>query len=225
MKLVFRLVIFTLLLNSCAPSRFVKPLEKGEQAVNFSFGGPLIEFSGAVIPIPYTGLTYANGMGEKTTIFASLHTTALLFGNFQTDIGVLHELIKPDSVSFFKSGLSVKPVVNIIADKWERNFRLWPQLDVNTYQYFGKNKNHLVYVGLSNWFETNYNKAHGQRQEVKWLINPQAGVMLCKTLWSHQIELKYLVPNEPNNNKIVAYFNPLAEKGAFGLFYSITRKF
>jgi hypothetical protein len=49
------------LLLSCAPSRFVKPLDKGQQAVNLSLGVPLIEFSGLAISTPLITATYGKG--------------------------------------------------------------------------------------------------------------------------------------------------------------------
>ena len=38
---------------SCAPSRIIKPLNKGEKAVSINAGGPLIGFAGTKIPVPF----------------------------------------------------------------------------------------------------------------------------------------------------------------------------
>jgi hypothetical protein len=218
-------ILFLLFLFSCAPSRLVKPLEKGEQQVNASFGGPLINFAGTTIPIPFTTLSYANGVADKTSVFASVHTTSLMFGVFQTDIGVVKELFSPDSTSRITPGISVAPAVNITFDKWENNFRVWPQIDINAYWLLGKNRQHYFYTGLSNWFEFKQVKAHNEIQRNQWIFSPQAGIVLSKIKWNHQVELKYLAPEIQNNNTIVGYNNPLSNKGAIGIYYSVSRKF
>lgn len=213
------------LLFSCAPSRLVKPLEKGEQQVNASLGGPLINFAGTTIPIPFTSLTYANGVADKTTAFASLHITSLMFGVFQTDIGVVRELYSPDSISRITPGISIAPAANIAFDKWENNFRFWPQIDLNAYWMLGKQRQHYFYTGLSNWLEFRQKKAHGEIQRNQWIFNPQIGIVLSKSKWKHQIEMKYLAPEIRNDNVVVDYAKPFGNKGAMGVYYSVSRKF
>lgn len=210
---------------SCAPSRLVKPLEKGEQQLNASIGGPLINFSGTTIPIPFTSLTYANGVADKATAFASLHTTSLMFGVLQTDIGVVRELYTPDSISRLTPGISIAPSVNMAFDIWENNFRLWPQIDFNAYWILSKQRQHYCYLGLSNWLEFNQHKAHGEIQRNQWIFNPQIGIMLSKSKWNHQIEMKYLAPEIRNDNVVVDYAKPFGNKGAMGIYYSVSRKF
>ena len=65
------LIILTLsVFYSCAPSRFVQPLEKDEKAITASLGGPLTQIPGvATIPIPHTNITYGQGITDKITVF------------------------------------------------------------------------------------------------------------------------------------------------------------
>ena len=88
------IVLFILIISACAPSRFVQPLNEGEQRISFNIGGSLIDYNGTTIPIPLTSITYGKGISEKITAFGSLHTTSLLFNNFQTEVGVLSEFRK-----------------------------------------------------------------------------------------------------------------------------------
>jgi hypothetical protein len=63
--LFFHILIF----YSCAPTRFVKPLDKKQQAVNLSLGGPLIGYSGLTIPMPFLTATYGYGIDSTLTGF------------------------------------------------------------------------------------------------------------------------------------------------------------
>ncbi len=119
---------------SCAPSRIIKPLAKGEQAIGANLGGPLISFGGLPITIPYTSAFYAKGVNDKTSVFGSLHLTALSFGVFQTDIGVCRELYHNEKNKF---GLTANPVLNFAIDRWEWKAKLWPQIDMNLYKEIG----------------------------------------------------------------------------------------
>ena len=108
---LFAIVFFIVIaFQNCAPTRFVKPLAKKENAIAANLGGPLIHFGKAVTPIPFTSIMYGRGITNSTTVFGSVHTTALLFGNFQTDFGICQRLYKNDSLKF---GITINPAINI----------------------------------------------------------------------------------------------------------------
>jgi hypothetical protein len=216
----FAFICTTLLFVACAPSRVVRPLEKGQKQVNAHLGGPLIGFAGTTIPIPFTSLTYAQGLRKNTTVYGSVHTTSLMFGVFQTDIGACQNLYYNDSL---KLGFSASPALNLAFDKWEKNFRCWPQLDVNAYWEL-KAKKSFVYAGVENWFELSSYKAHQQKQQTHVLINPQIGFTYCRTKWNYNTELKYLAPGKVNTPNIVDY-KGIGGKGAIGFYLSVSRKF
>lgn len=208
---------------SCAPSRFVKPLQKGEKAITANLGGPLIGYSNTTIPIPYTAVTYGHGVTDNTTAFGSLHLTAIPYGNFETDFGVVHQLNKYDSLNKYVPGISITPVANFIYDKWQGNFKFWPQLDFNTYWDINKGK-HFVYLGISNWFELANKKAHNQIQQNHWIYNPHAGISGQTGKWTNSLEVKLIAPNYSNKNVVVDY-KTFGDKGAIGIYYTIMRKF
>ena len=80
-------------ISSCAPSRYVRPLEEGQKAITGNLGGPLIKFSGMTIPLPLTAISLGYGLKDNLTIYGGVHTTALSFGVIQGDFGVVKEFI------------------------------------------------------------------------------------------------------------------------------------
>jgi len=207
-------------LFSCTPSRVVRPLEKGQKTVSAHLGGPLIGFAGTTIPIPFTTVHYAQGITNKTTLFGSVHTTSLLFGVFQTDIGACQQIYFHDSL---RVGLSVNPALNIAFDKWEKQLKCWPQLDINAYWEI-KSKKSFLYAGVENWFELAAYKAHAITQQKHWLIAPQLGYTYVREKWNYNFETKYMAPTIANTPNVVDY-RGIAGKGAIGVYISFTRKF
>ena len=208
------------LFHSCAPSRIVRPLEKGEKQVSAHLGGPLMGFVGTVIPMPLTSVSYAHGVSDKVTVFGGIHTTAMLYGVFQTDIGVCYNLYKQDSSRF---GLSVSPVINMAYDKWEGNFKFWPEIDINAYWEFNPKKS-FAYLGVSNWFELVSKRAHDESQENRWIVNPHLGYTYVRKKWNYNFETKYLVPYLDTKPNVVDY-KGVGGKGAVGIYFTFTRKF
>ena len=213
-------VISLLLIQSCTSSRVVRPLKKGEQQISANLGGPLLGFAGMTIPMPLTSIAYARGITNDLTGFMGVHTTSMLFGVIQTDIGACYNVYHPDSSQF---GVSVSPALNIAYDKWEKNSKLWPSVDINAYWEFTPNKS-FIYTGVSNWFEFAKERAHGEKQEHKWLINPHLGYTYVRNKWNYNIETKWLVPNIGTKPNVVDY-RGVGGKGAIGLYFTFTRKF
>lgn len=209
-----------LILQHCAPSRFVKPLANKENAVALNLGGPLIHYGGAVTPLPLTSLMYGRGLSNSTTAFGSLHLTSALFGNFQTDLGICQRLYKNDSLKF---GITLNPAINMVYDKWEGNFRAWPQLDLNLYKDIIHEKG-FVYIGLTNWFELSSKRAHGEPQTNHVLVNPHAGFTYNPKKWSYSIECKFLEMNRKNIPNVVDYVG-INQRGAVGIYLNVMRKF
>ena len=218
--MIKRVLYFSLifLFARCAPSRFVKPLNKGEHAVNLSVGGPLIGYANSTIPIPLSSILYGYGVKQNLTAFGSIHTTALLFGVFQTDIGVVTHLYKNDTLGI---GVTATPAINFAVDKWEWNKKLWPQVDVNFYWQYKKN---LLYLGIANWFELSSKKAHGEIQETHFLLNPHLGYTWCRPKWNYNLELKVLAPTVERLPNVVDY-KGVGTKGVEGIYLGVTRKF
>lgn len=214
------LTSIVLLTQRCAPSRFVKPLAKNENALSVNLGGALIHYGKAVTPLPLTSLMYGRGLCKSTTAFGSVHLTSALFGNFQTDLGLCQRLYKNDSLRF---GITLNPAINMVYDKWEKNFRAWPQLDINVYKDMMHQKG-FVYLGLTNWFELTSTRAHGEPQHTHLLVNPHVGFTYNPKKWSYSIECKFLAMNRKNVPNVVDYVG-IKQHGAVGLYLNVMRKF
>jgi hypothetical protein len=212
----FAVVMFLL---SCSPTRIVKPLAKGEQAVGANLGGPFITFAGAPIPIPYTSAFYARGLNNKTTAFGSVHLTALAFGVFQTDLGICRELYANQKLQL---GISVNPAMQIAIDHWEGKAKFWPQLDLNVYKNWGSQK--MLYAGINNWFEPSTQRAHNEAQNKQWYVNPHIGFLYSPRKWSYGIETKWVAPGVSNTPNVVDYIG-INQKGAVGVYFQLIRRF
>lgn len=207
------------LLASCAPSRYVKPLAKEQSAVSLSFGGPMIRFAGASIPIPFTTLGYGYGISDRLTAYGHLHSTSLLFGNAQADLGLTYTLLKSDTW-----GLSASPALQLASSLRQKStFRLWPSIDLNAYDHIF-NKHDYLYGGLTTWVEVAKQKAHDIPVTRHLLPNLQLGYVWARGKWQHQAELKYLAPGTPNLPGVVNYIG-ISGNGALGIYYSISRIF
>ena len=101
----------TLLIMSCAPSRFVEPLNKGDLSVGANFGGAVIEFAGAPIPLPLTSVEVGYGIDTNLTLHGGWHTTAAFFGNAQIDAGVTYQFLDQNK---YIPNVSVSPAFNFI---------------------------------------------------------------------------------------------------------------
>lgn len=209
-----------LLIQHCAPSRFVKPLQKKEQAASFSFGGPMIRFGGAPIPIPFTTLCYGYGISNKISAFGSLHTTSLLFGNLQNEVGATFNIYQLEN----KFGVSLSPALQTAYRVGvSGSARVWPSAEVNGWYHPGGKPSYL-YGGINSWFELSAKKAHNETVTQRVVPNLQIGYMHVKQKWMHQFQLAYLGIGSPILPGVVDYIG-LSGKGALGVHYAIIRKF
>ncbi len=219
-KIIYSLSI--IFFFSCASSRFVEPLENGQQVIALDIGGPTIGFGGAVIPIPLSSVVYARGIDTNLTVFGSLHITSLLFSNLQTDFGATYRFY--ESKNQFVPSFSTSINGNAIYDMNDAKFKFWPQLDINAYWNFGK-RNHYAYLGVQNWWELAGVRSQGRPQLDRWLVNPQFGVVFKSKNWFYSIETKLLGPSHDNVNAFVPYFSLLGDKGATGIYLGVGYKF
>ncbi len=217
-KVIAAITLIILFFASCAPTRIVKPIPQGERQVGASFGGPLIHFAGAVIPIPYTSVWGAYGLDSLTTAWVSLHTTSLAFADLQTDFGFTRNLYA--SKNKYVPSISISPVINFMHAFRDAQSRIYPELDLNFYWETPKK---LYYVTSANWFVINSFRAHNEPQPQHWIPTVNAGIFLNKNgKFNYQIELRYLAPFNKNNS-VVEYFSP-ASTGALGIYFGITCK-
>jgi hypothetical protein len=212
--------LFIILLQFCAPSRYVKPLQKKESAVSFSFGGALIKYGPTPIPIPFTTFGYARGLTNRTTAYGDLHFTSALFSNAQADLGATILLYEKEQYFGFTASPAIQLAYNI---RNKTGFRAWPSIDLNYFVHFSKRASYF-YAGINSWVEVSKYKAHNELQERHMIPNLQIGYTFVKPRWQNQFEVKYLGVGVPNTPGVVEYIG-VSGKGTFGIFYSLIRKF
>lgn len=216
---------------SCAPSRYVKPLIKGESTIQANFGGPIAKVPGiGSIPLPLTSLGYGYGLKNNLTLFGNFHPTSLMFGVGQIDIGASCLVWSRE-----KMGISLQPTVNACLDFYTGSNRLWPQLDANYYWDYsalrtkGKNgkgfqKTRTVYGGISNWFDPYLIESQGRKNQQFWIPSLQLGHLWERNQWVYQLEAKILAPIYSNQNIVVDYRSLTGNYGALGLYFSLYYK-
>lgn len=209
-------LILLICISSCAPSRFVEPLDEGEQAVSFNVGGSLIEYGSLTIPVPLTSLTYANGLTEKLTVFGSLHTTSLVFNNLQAEVGALSLIRKQERwMPAFSSALAL----NFITELSEGNAKLWPQIDGNAYWHLNAKK-HRLHLGYSIWIDTQM-----LDENRLGVINPHFGYSYRMKSYDLGAELKFLAPGVDNSKVFLPYQSIMGDRGATGIYLTLTKRF
>lgn len=211
---IFLLTI--ILLTSCAQSRFVEPLKEGELSVGAGFGGSVIEFSGAPIPLPLTSVEVGYGLDSNITLHGGWHTTAAFFGNFQMDFGSTFKVLTQKK---FRPNISISPAINFIYNFDAKSARIWPILDANAYWNYG-NRSNYFYLGFNNYFELLRAKADDQAQGHHWIFNPQIGHVIKgkNKPWQFSIEMKILAPYVDNSTAFIPYKSILGKWGATGIF-------
>jgi hypothetical protein len=222
--MLFKCIILSLaacaLLGACSPAAMVKPLNKGQWAAGGSFGGPLIGFGDATIPVPFTAVSVGYGVDSNATVTARLYPTAALFGVAQIDAGLLCQWRKSDG---WKPGISTLPQATFMIDRWESTARFYPSLDIHAW-WDVNDRGDFFYAGCTNWFELRNRGAMDREQEEHWIPAVNAGYTLVRQKWNTAFELKYLAPGRSNENLVVDY-RMTGNSGALALFVSFTRKF
>ena len=216
------ILTFTALIYSCAPTRVVKPLKKGEKTVSFHAGGPMIRYSNLNIPVPFTSIMGAWGFTNDLTFFNAIHTTSLLYKTVHTEFGTLINLYDPKCYSY-RPWVTLSHVANIVFDTRKFNVKYWPQLDLNAYWHY-KQKDSYFYLGVSNWFEFSSHKAHEEKQNEQLYISPYAGHTFVRKKMEYTLEYKLLAPHVSNQLSVVEK-KSFGSKGVNAFYINITRKF
>ncbi|MEX1190939.1 MAG: hypothetical protein WEA99_03130 [Brumimicrobium sp.] len=234
---VFILLVFTSVVTSCGPSRFVEPLNKSENAVSVSLGGPLANIPGvATIPMPFTSIGYGRGVTDNITAFGSWYSTAAVFGVVQFDAGATVGLWKSKNK---KHGFSGTGGFNFATDRFEWNTSFWPQLDANYYWKYnhrsqtqddlltkgGVPKSNLLYAGIGTWYELKGIRAHDVEQPTRVVPMLNIGHDLNWNKWTMKLEVKLLAPFTSNEDVVVDYVSLMGNQGATGVYLGFTRRF
>lgn len=208
-------------LTACSSTRLVKPIEAKKFALGADFGGPIIDFAGAKIPIPFTSITGAYGVDSSTSVYASVHTTALAAGVVQLEIGCLRDVLRPKASGF---GVSVLPAAHLMISTWDGKTRFYPELDINAHWAYSKKKPHFAYFSIPTWFDLNGTQAHGRTNKEHILPSFCLGHTFVTKKMRYALELKWIAPFSSNRDMVVGY-NGIANQGTLGAYFSVYRTF
>lgn len=215
---LFFFIGFAFMISNCAPTRFVTPLKKGEWAGGINIGGPLINFAGATIPVPFSSLYAGYGHTDRTTLYSGIHTTSLAFQTFQLDLGANYLLRKMQGNI---PGISLNTTVNTMLDFREYNFRAYPSLTANL---FYDLKYGRFYAGMDNWFDLFPNAVPDNSIHHAWVPAFHVGQAFKYQKWELNFEYKNLAPYTDNSDIVVQYAKGNG-KGAHGLYLTLQRRF
>jgi hypothetical protein len=222
-RIAFFVTGLYLTIFSCAPSRFVDTLPKGETQVGFSLGGPMQNLFGLTIPTPYSSVVVGHGLRDDITLFGGLHTTALIFNTLQTDLGVTKRLYKSDSSKLWIPDVSGSFSLNSLIEMKDGVYDIFPQIDLNAVWKYGAKKSNFIYLGLSNWFDLSTFKAHGELQTTPVIFNPHIGNTWQKNNWNFTLEYKVLGLMQSNQNIVVSYAKWHGKYSAPGIFIGCSK--
>ena len=213
-KLIFLIIPFVAL--SCAQSRFVEPLDKGQWSAGGNFGGPLIEYAPAVIPIPLLGAEVGYGIDTNLTVHGGVNITSMFFGNFHLDAGVTYKIL--DQKKYIPN-VSVSPSFNFVYDVYDKVGKFWPVLDVNAYWNYGERRNYF-YAGFNNYFELSGTMDNDQPQAHHWLFSPQIGNIIKGKNQRFQFttEVKFLGVNLDSEYSFIPWSGVTGNMGATGIY-------
>lgn len=233
MKLITAVCVFIFLLQSCAPSRYVVPLNRREKAVAISYGGVIAEKNNVVQPIHAASITYGYGKTDKLTYFTGLHLTSAFEGFYMGELGMLKEWYWD---SKRKLGFTTNFVANVGSDNWA-GFHLIPQFDANLYWHFKSDPHYFCdcpgdpkykmffYLGFQNHYRmiSSYDYRAPFNEDVS--LSPHLGYNFGSGNWKLNTEVKWVQPWGDNLHENPGIWNPLMPTGSFSGFFTFFYQF
>lgn len=229
----FILILVALIIGSCAPSRYVVPLNRKERSFGVSYGGLIVEENDVPMPLPLVNISYAKGKTDRLTYFGGLHISPLLNGYFGGEIGALREW---KWWSKLKLGLTTNAVANIMYASYS-GFNIFPQFDANLYWHF-KNDPHyfcdcpgdpkwnmFFYTGFQSHYNGINNYSFSEPFSDELVFSPHVGYSFGTGDWRFSTEIKWIQPWSNNMHDEYKIWNPIMNTGAFGGFISFYNNF
>lgn len=214
-------LVYLCTFTACSTTRIVKPLQAKEVMVSADFGGPLIGFSGATIPIPFSSITGAYGIDSNLTVFTGIHTTAALFGVIQMDLGAIYRVYQ--SKKQYIPSISTALSTHLLLDVHKANFKAYPVVDVNLYWQYLKSGNNYIYLNWSSWFDF-WERANGEPNAKPYRPSFGLGHTFENAKMRYTIEAKYMLPGERSGFSPVEYVG-INGRGGVGVYIGVSRKF
>jgi hypothetical protein len=211
-------IFLSLFLASCASIKTVEPLKKGEVKATADLGGPMINFNGIPLFMPLTSIGSAMGISDNVSVFASIHTTSLMYKTFQLETSANTSLFRFDKAVFRPIGVLI-----LFVDYAKANGHFILMLILITI-YITTTKLILHYFSFTSMMELHRKKAFDEPVTKRIIPHLTLGHRWVKDNSEWGLELKYLSFNKDNRNIVVDYIAP-GNKGSFGFYLSYAKKF
>lgn len=187
----------------CGTVTAVTPLDRGESALNVSFGGPVANVSGMSIPIPYAVARYRHGLTDQAGIHAGVHLLTAGFGVAGFDFGFSYHFLKQQS--WIPTVGAIAGVTALI--KPGGGEALFPNLDIVASYRLGSR--FTTYFGSQSMyqFQSKPNVVLAPFVGTEWHISDP---------FSLNLEAKWYAPTERTHPRNVNYSLPIGNHGAVG---------
>lgn len=196
----------------CGTVTAVTPLDRGESALNLSFGGPIANVSGMNIPIPYAVARYRHGLTDQAGVYAGVHLLAPALGVAGLDLGFSYHFLKQQGwVPTVGASAGITALIQPGGGA-----ALFPQLDlVASYRL---NSRFTTYFGSQSMyqFQSKPNVVLAPFVGTEWHISDP---------FSLNLEAKWYAPTEKTRPRNVYYSLPIANYGAVGFVLGANYRF
>ncbi len=214
-KTVLLLSTIVMIITNCSTIRQIRPLEKGQQSVSFSVGGPVTEVGSVYIPLPLMSFGYNRGLIDNTLdLETGLHVTQLLYGILDVEVGVN---FRPFQSKAWQPGLIISPKLFFMTD-FSGGARLYPDLCLTGF--WKLHEKVYLFTGLENWFEFSSTRDDGLEQKNHWLLVPYIGTNIGSQRWQFQFETRVYTPNLKNTGRATKNIG-FGEYGVLGFFLGV----
>lgn len=141
---------------SCGSVQSVRPLEKNQQALDFSLGGALFSNLGFPLPVPESTLGYRYGLGSERDLGLQVGLSSTLFGGVPLKIQIYqHFDLHPQWSLMFSAGLGTYVSLRPVNSRANGSLlQIFPKFDIFIVYHTLEN-NWTSYAGLENWFQLN----------------------------------------------------------------------
>lgn len=214
------LPILLLPLLGCVGQRQIYPLPRGERAIGFQAGGPLIRLDQTTLPMPLSAIYAAGGLGKGLLVDGGIHTTALLYQSLFIDPGVQKTWNFPNGI---RPGLNTAFRLNTLTDLQARDWRFYPLVDVNLWWRSAKDR-HIGFIGMNHWFDPHASQIREGIAYRLWRPGLYSGYQHRRNDWDFSLEAQWLAPGIDNRFTDVEY-SSIGDQGAMGIYLTVQYRF
>ncbi len=166
---------------ACMTTHVIRPLGRGNTALNASLGGPLVEVGSVVTPVPILSVGGAYGLRDDLEAFGHADLTAAFYGDLHVEPGLAyHPIVRQGGVV---PTLTIAGSIHFLTDFSDT--RAIPQITVAAGWRVGRK--HMVYVGIDN--------ALAVGSPTRYVFGPLVGAELRTGHFGLALEMKWLAPN------------------------------